>query len=142
MPDDFLDSNLFIYLFDETDTRKREAAEDLVLTALRDGTGCISFQVVQETLNVLTRKLATPLTPDDARRFLDAVLLPLWTIMPSAALYARALAVQARYGFSFYDALILAAALEAGCTRLLSEDLQHGQQIDGLTIINPFRDES
>ena len=45
-----------------------------------------------------------------------------------------------RFGFSFYDSLIVAAALEAGCTRLYSEDLQHGQRIQNLTIENPFRD--
>jgi predicted nucleic acid-binding protein len=53
-------------------------------------------------------------------------------------LYQRALDIQARYHFGFYDALIIAAALEAGCTRLYSEDLQHGQRIERLTIENPF----
>ena len=139
MSTDFIDSNVFVYLFDETDDRKRTTAEQLVHDALDTGQGSISFQVVQETLNVLTCKLATPLTPEDARHFLDHVLVPLWTVWPSQALYTRALNVQARYHFSFYDALILAAALEAGCNRLWSEDLQHGQQIDGLTIENPFR---
>jgi predicted nucleic acid-binding protein len=58
--------------------------------------------------------------------------------MPSPAIYERGIMVQARYGFHFYDSLIVAAALEAGCTRLLSEDLQHGQRIDSLTVENPF----
>jgi len=66
------------------------------------------------------------------------VLLPLWRIMPSQALYQSALDLHARYQFSFYDSLIIAAALAAGCTRLYSEDLQHGQRIEGLTIENPF----
>lgn len=55
------------------------------------------------------------------------------------ATYARALALQDRHRFSFYDSLIVAAALEAGCRRLLTEDLQHGQRIEGLRIENPFR---
>ena len=59
--------------------------------------------------------------------------------MPTRALYQRALDLQTRYQFRFYDALIVAAALAAGCTRLYSEDLQHGQRIEGLTIVNPFR---
>ena len=66
------------------------------------------------------------------------VLAPLWRIHPSPALYMRGLSIQERCGFSFYDSLIVAAALEGGCTRLLSEDLQHGQQIDGLRVENPF----
>ncbi|MDZ7728612.1 MAG: PIN domain-containing protein [Dehalococcoidia bacterium] len=74
----------------------------------------------------------------ESTRFLDGVLLPLWTVMPSVALYRRALELQDRYRYSFYDSLIIAAALEAGCTRLLSEDLHDGQDIEGLRIENPF----
>ena len=59
--------------------------------------------------------------------------------MPSAGLYTQALELKARWKFSFYDSLIVAAALEAGCKRLYSEDLQHGQRIQGLRIENPFR---
>ena len=59
---------------------------------------------------------------------------------PSQGLYHRALDIQARYRYGFYDALIIAAALDAGCTRLYSEDLQHGQRIDGLIIENPFKE--
>ena len=135
--DAFIDTNVFIYLFDETDEGKRQRAEDVVYRALAEGTGCISFQVVQETLNVVTRKLGA--SPADARRFLDDVLAPLWRIDPSAALYRRGLDVQARHRFSFYDSLIVAGALEAGCRTLYSEDLQHGQRIAELTIVDPFR---
>ncbi len=109
------------------------------MDGLRSGNAHISFQVVQETLNVVTRKFQTPVTLDDARDLLNDVLVPLWHVMPTQALYDRALDLQARYQFSFYDALIVAAALAAGCTRLYSEDLQHGQRIEGLIIQNPFK---
>ena len=135
----FLDSNVFIYLFDTTDERKRGIARGLVDAALGNDSACISHQVVQETLNVLTRKLPKPLAPDMAQRFMQHSLLPLWRVMPSAALYAKGLELQARWQISFYDALIVAAALEAGCKRLLSEDLQHEQRIEGLRIENPFK---
>jgi predicted nucleic acid-binding protein len=69
---------------------------------------------------------------------MDHMLVPLWRIMPSQALYGRALELQARYKFSFFDSLIIAAALAGGCTRLYSEDLQHGQRIEHLVIENPF----
>lgn len=65
--------------------------------------------------------------------------MPLWDVMPSGVLYQRALTIRVRHGLQFYDALVVGAALEAGCTRLLTEDLQHGQEIEGLTIENPFR---
>ena len=134
--DSFLDTNVFVYLFDETNGQKRRTAEVLVQRALEDGRGCISHQVVQETLNVLTRKLYA--TSEDAGRLLDDVLLPLWRINPTRTLYRRGLDLRTRYGFSFYDSLIVAAALEAGCEVLYSEDLQHGQRIEGVTVMNPF----
>ena len=78
------------------------------------------------------------MTSEDAGRFFDRFLEPLWTVMPSASLYLRAFSIRARYRYGFYDSLIIAAALEAGCRRLLTEDMQAGQTIEGLTIENPF----
>ena len=135
---DFLDTNVLVYLFDETDGRKRSIASELVRAALASGEACISFQVVQETLQVVTRKLDPPATAAEAGRLLEDVLAPLWTVSPAPALYRRVLDLRERHGLSFYDALIVAAALEAGCSRLLSEDLQDGQRIERLTIENPF----
>ncbi len=137
---DFLDSNVLVYAFDTRDPRRNTIASALLAQAQREGSAVISHQVVQETLNVLTRKLVPRLSAADARDTLTDVLAPLWRVQPSPALYARALALQERYTFSFHDSLIVAAALEAGCRRLLTEDLQHDQQIDGLTIQNPFMD--
>ncbi len=136
--DNFIDTNVFIYLFDKTDSHKRQSAEKLVQRTLDYGTGCISYQVVQETINIMTRKLSA--TAEEARQLMDRVLMPLWRINPTQMLYQLGLDLQARYRYGFYDSLILAAALEAGCTRLYSEDLQDGQKIEGLTIENPFHD--
>ena len=135
---DFLDSNVFVYAVDNASPAKQAVALRLLKQAHTHQSAVISFQVVQETLHVLRRKFRVVANPPDTHDFLRNVLAPLWRVQPSAALYARALDVQERYQFSFYDALIVAAALEAGCPRLLSEDLQHGQRIEGLTIKNPF----
>ncbi len=135
---DFFDSNILVYLFDTRDPRRNAIASELIARARRDGNGVISFQVVQETLNVLVRRLDPPLSLTEKRKLLNNVLVPLWRIHPSPALYARGLEIQERYGYAFYDSLILAAALQAGCTRVLSEDMQHGQQIETLVIENPF----
>ena len=134
--DDFIDSNVLVYLFDETDLEKYHRARVLVNRIVDDKSGCISYQVVQETLNVITTKL--DVSHRRAVQFMDETLAPLWQIDPSPELYLRALELRERYGFSFYDSLIVAAALEAGCTRLYTEDMQHGQMIQGLTIENPF----
>ena len=136
---DFFDTNVFIYQFDNVNAKKRGIADAMVSAALRDASACISFQVVQETLRVLTEKLPQPADAAGAQTFFVHTLQPLWRVMPSAALYGEALRIKERWKFSFYDSLIVAAALEAGCKRLYSEDLQHGQRIEGLRIENPFR---
>lgn len=135
---DFLDSNVVIYALDAAGGAKGEIAARLLENALRHGDAIISFQVVQETLHVIGRKFARVAEPVDRHAALEQVLAPLWRIMPSRRLYGHALDIQERYGLSFYDSLILAAALEGGCVRLLSEDLQHGQVIETLRIENPF----
>ena len=134
----FIDTNVFIYHLDATDPRKHAIAGDLVSKALVTQDACISYQVVQECLNVALRKAAVALTHEQARTYLDVVLLPLMQVQPSEALYHRTLDVQQRWRFGFYDSLIVASALSAGCTQLLSEDLQDGQRIDGLVVKNPF----
>ena len=136
---DFFDTNVLVYVFDRTDPRRRSIAEGLLSQALERGSAAISFQVVQETLNVVTRKIKPALTAQEAEATLLGILAPLWRVMPSAALYAHALRLQEQLALSFYDSLIVAAALEAGCKRLLTEDLQHGQRIEGLRIENPFK---
>lgn len=135
----FIDTNVLVYQVDARDRQKQAIAERIVRQALLTGDGCISFQVVQEWLNTVTRKAAIPLGLPQAQAFLDTVLAPLCAVSSSVGLYRRSLDLQQRWQFSFYDSLIVAAALEAGCTRLLSEDLQHGQRIESLVIENPFK---
>ncbi len=93
-------------------------------------------------LNTVLRKAKVALPLDAARSYLDTVLAPLLQVTASLALYHRALDVQVRWRFGLYDSLIVAAALAAVCRRLLSEDLQHGHQIETLTIQNPFKEKS
>lgn len=135
----FIDTNLFIYQLEASDERKLEIADTIIRRAVATGDACISFQVVQETLNLVVRKAEVPLDTVSAQVYLETVLAPLYRIPASVALYQRGLELQARYRFAFYDALIVAAALEAGCSRLWTEDMQHGQRIEGVTIENPFR---
>jgi len=135
----FIDTNIFIYHLDSTDRRKHEVAEKIVREAVATGNACISSQVVQECLNVALRKADVALSAEAARRYLDAVLAPLMQVTANEALFHRALDVQARWRFAFYDSLIVAGAMTAGCRTLLSEDLQHGQRLDNLSVIDPFR---
>lgn len=136
--DRFIDTNVFIYQLDSSDPAKQAVADGIVKHAVWNGSACTSVQVVHECMNTVLRKAHVKLSPPQATAYLDAVLAPLVQVFGTVALVRRALGVQQRWGFSFYDALVVAAALEAGCSRLLTEDLQHGQRVESLTIENPF----
>lgn len=136
--DCFLDTNVFIYSLERLDERKADKADRLIETGIATGNATISFQVVQEFLNTAIRKAEVSLTTDEMKMYLNSVLTPLYRVQPSRMLYQNALEIQGRFRFSFYDSLIIAAALEANCIILFSEDMQHGQKIEGLTIENPF----
>lgn len=136
----FLDTNIFVYSFDQAAPAKRERALTLIERGLKvTGSIAISSQVVQEFLNLATGKFAAAMHVEARERYLESVLLPLCRHYPNAAHYQRTLQLQARYQLAWYDSLILASAQSLQCTELLSEDFQHGQRFDALTVLNPFR---
>jgi predicted nucleic acid-binding protein len=131
MPGSFIDSNVVLYSLSKDESKQLRALE-----LLASG-GLISIQVLGEVANVMRRKLGyeLPAIRDVLLRLIaDCRLQPL-----SPATVLRALDVAERFGFSYYDSLIVAAAQEAGCDTVYSEDLQHGQVVGpGLTVVNPF----
>ncbi len=136
----FIDTNILIYSFDPDNPSKRKIALDLISKALERGTGVISYQIIQEFLNVATRKFAVPLTCKDSQRYLNVVLEPLCEVFSSTELFHQALEISDHWRFPFYDALVVAAALQADCSVLYSEDMQDNRTIKGLTIRNPFQE--
>ena len=134
----FIDTNIIVYCFDERMPDKKTRSLSLITDALQTGNGMISWQVVQEFLNVATRKFKVPLKPVDAKLYLQKVLHPLCQVFPDLEIYQNALNLQENTNYSFYDSLILAGAFQEGCTILYSEDFHSGHQVDGLRIMNPF----
>ena len=134
----FLDTNILVYSFDRAAKDKQTTAQGIIKLALETQRGIVSTQVVQEFISVLLQKFKQPSVHADAREFLQTVLMPLCQHYPSLAFYDRALMLQQETGYGWYDTLILAAALETGCRTLLSEDLQAGRSVHGVTIVNPF----
>jgi len=134
----FLDTNILVYTFDGRAPAKQSLARQLVAEALAGRDGIVSYQVVQEFLNVALRKFDKPMTPSEAQLYLAKVLLPLCEVFPDSSLYSQGLSLVEETGFSFYDALIVASAAIGGCLVLLSEDLQHGRVVRGVEIRNPF----
>lgn len=134
----FLDTNVFVYLFDQSAPAKELTSRKLMNNAIDTGNGIISYQVVQEFFNVARRRFSGILQPDQAERLLASVFGPLWAIQPSPELYLRAMRLLERYHLTWYDALIVAGAIEGDCRTLYTEDLQHGQRFDNLEVRNPF----
>lgn len=134
----FIDTNVFIYSFDDRHPEKKVRALSLIADALQTGKGMTSWQVIQEFLNVSTRKFLIPLKPEDAKIYLQKILHPLCQIFPDLDLYSWALDIFEKTGYSFYDSLIVAGAQRGGCDILYSEDLHSGQQVNGVKIVNPF----
>ena len=134
----FLDTNIIVYSFDCENLSKQKVARDLISNALNKQSACISYQVIQEFLNVALNKFTNPLSNSDAQKYLTRTLEPLCEVFSSIPLYHKAIEIQERWKFSFYDSLIITAALLSDCAVLYSEDMQHEQKIEGLIIINPF----
>ena len=138
----FLDTNIFVYSFDKDSQSKSKKSQYLIKSALGSANGTISFQVIQEFLNVSTSKFKHPLSISDARKYLENVLFPLCEVFPSFTFYRKSMDLKEKTNYSFYDCLIIYAALEADCKYLLTEDLDNGRKIGKLTIINPFAKEN
>jgi predicted nucleic acid-binding protein len=134
----FIDTNIFIYSFDSDHSEKQNRSMELIQTGLETGIGIISTQVVQEFLNVATRKFKIPMKLDDSKAYLRMVMNPLCQVYPDLALFESGLDLQAETGYSFFDSLIVAAAIRGGCDYLYTEDMQDGQAIHRVTIKNPF----
>ncbi|MCI0521204.1 MAG: PIN domain-containing protein [Chloroflexi bacterium] len=135
----FLDTNILVYAFDRSSGIKHDIAADLVRSCWENGNGCISIQVLQEFIVNVTRKIASPLNIQEVRQIITD--LAQWRVhSPEPSDLLHALDYQDRYQLSFWDAMVLQSAARLGCTKLLSEDLNHGQDYTGIQIQNPFKE--
>lgn len=134
----FLDTNILGYCFDPDAPGKQARANDLVRHGIEARAAVISYQVVQEFISIALKKFRPALKITDLQQYATVVLRPMLGVPSSMMLYQRALELCGRYRIAWYDSLILAAAIEAGCEILYTEDLQHKQRIEGLEIVNPF----
>lgn len=132
----FFDTNVLVYADDQSAPAKQERAVDLVAEHRREGTGVVSLQVLQEYFVTVTRKLKVDARV--ARRKVE-LLAEFDVAAPDVADVLAAIDLHRLHGFSFWDALVVRAAGQAGCRILLSEDMQEGQEIDGVRVVNPFR---
>ncbi len=133
----FVDTNILVYLFDAGAPEKRARARAALEALTLNGGFVVSTQVLQETYVVLTRKLSPPLSGEAARNVVLGLAENPCVSMDSG-LVLNAIDIANRHRLSLWDALILAAAKAAGCTRLLTEDLATGATLEGVLIESPF----
>jgi predicted nucleic acid-binding protein len=132
----FVDTNVLVYAYDIDAGRKRQTAQEILLGLRQDRSGALSMQVLQEFYNTVTRKLASPLPKDKARVVVDRFTY--WCVATTPEEIKRAFQIEDVARINFWDAMIIAAAIKSGATRILSEDLNPGQTIAGIQIENPF----
>jgi len=133
----FVDTNVLVYAHDLSETQRRPVAQMLLDDLWRTRTGVVSSQVLSEFYVVATRKFDPPMSRRAARQTVGAYTA--WPVVQvDGPLILAASTLEERHTLSFWDALIVEAAVRAGATRLISEDLQTGRRLRGMTIENPF----
>ncbi len=133
----FVDTNVLVYALSADDKRRSPIAQRLVRELMAAQAFHTSTQVLQELYVTLTRKVRTPLRPEQALRYLDQ--LAVWpVVVPDYSAVRDAVELSASATLSFWDALVVVAAARSGAKRVYTEDLQDGQTILGVEVVNPF----
>jgi len=133
----FVDTNILIYAHDLDAGKKHKIAASILIDLWENQTGVISTQVLQEFYVSITRKIPHPITRSNARGIIENYFC--WHVelnRPETILSASE--IEERHTLSFWDSLIIAAARSADAEKILTEDLDHGQIIEGVRIENPF----
>jgi len=135
----FLDTNVFVYKFDTRQPAKTQRASELIRNAVASKRGVVSYQVVQEFFSVALTRFDKPFSIGEAEDYLSFTFKPILAVHSSPQLFLKALHIQTQHQFSWHDSLIVAAAQQAECSVLYTEDMQHGRRIGNLKIVDPFR---
>ncbi len=134
----FVDTNILVYAHDLDSGKKHEIAQKAIINLWDTGTGVISTQVLQEFYVTLTKKVPVPLKKSLVRRILNNYLA--WDVaVNNGETILQAIEIEENYHISFWDAMIVSAAYFKNAAVILTEDLNEGQQIEGITIVNPFK---
>ena len=135
----FLDSNIIVYAYDTHEPEKLVKAQSLLKSLIIQESAVVSSQVLGEFFVVVTQRIKEPLSADEAMEIIGVLsVLPVAEI--DLSLVKHAIETHKVYGISYWDSLIVAAAERTGCRKLLSEDLNNGQEYNGIVVENPFAD--
>jgi predicted nucleic acid-binding protein len=134
----FVDTNILIHAEDRDARRKHEIARTLIVDLWESREGVVSVQVLQEFYVNVTRKLKKPLSVTKAKEIIEEYLT--WTVVDNTGrMVVDAIDLQRKAQLAFWDSLIVQAAIQSGCDRLYSEDMNAGQRFGPVTVVNPFK---
>jgi predicted nucleic acid-binding protein len=134
----FLDTNIIVYAHDRSSGDKHDAAREIMEYLWESRRGVISVQILQEFYVCVTQKIAQPLLIKKAREICE--YLSTWDVVDNVKyITLKAIDLQEKYRFSFWDSLVVQAAIQGGASVLLSEDLPDDQLVEGVRIVNPFQ---
>ncbi|MBN1962032.1 MAG: PIN domain-containing protein [Deltaproteobacteria bacterium] len=133
----FIDTNIIVYAFDQSDKQRNLVAADLLRILVNTNNAVISVQVLKEFFITVTRKIKVVISEQEATQIINDLCI-MHVVDDILPLLHRALALKQNYSLSLWDATIIAAAIATNCHYLYTEDLQAGQNIEGLIICNPF----
>jgi predicted nucleic acid-binding protein len=134
----FIDTNVLVYANDRSESAKSAKAKKILIDGIEDETLVVSTQVLSEFFATVTRKIKVPLPKITAQKEI-MLLRTIETIVIDFNLVVHAIEISITSNLSYWDSLIVAAAAKAKCSFLYSEDLNPGQIIEGVTVVNPFR---
>ncbi|PKM83721.1 MAG: PIN domain nuclease [Firmicutes bacterium HGW-Firmicutes-13] len=135
----FVDTNILVYSFDNTSKEKQYKARQLVMDLWENQNGCISIQVLQELYLTVVHKVLHPLLPETAAQIITD--LSQWLLhVPNSKDVLEAINIEQRNKISFWDAMIINSAKKMNCSLLWTEDLNHNQIYEGIQAVNPFAD--
>ena len=136
----FIDSNILVYSYDDSQPYKKALAQEIMSSLARNENGAMSVQVLGEFFRIVTRRIANPLSIEQAEAAVVTLgsLPALEVLNIDLAMVRRAIATHNRYGVNYWDSLIIAAAERAGCSAILSEDFNTGQLYHSILAVNPF----
>lgn len=134
----FLDTNIFVYLLDNSNKDKSITSSEIIKNGIINKNCFISYQVVQELGNILTKKIKPIPDLQTIKKFYQYSVFPLLKFYPDSLFYESAMEIHFDYKISFYNSLIVRASQLLGCNILYSEDLQHEQKFNTVKVINPY----
>jgi predicted nucleic acid-binding protein len=137
-PPAFVDTNVLVYALAADDAKRAPVAQKLIRELMLSREFRTSTQVLQELFVTLTRKVKKPISSQQALRYLDRIAVWPVTVLDYGAV-REAIELSSGRSISFWDSLVIVAASHSGANRLYTEDLQHGQTLLGVEVVNPFR---